>query len=154
MNELLAKENTMNKAVFTALFLCLSLPIFSYAMPTNLACKLIGAHGSAQMSSQTVNQNGKAKTFLSFSSPIAWYPDLLNFELVYSSGYDLNQPLTVVGNAIASNGTAQTVQIILAVPSAGAPSTRYGTVRAGDFLENWYSTTGKYKTYDIQCYNF
>lgn len=145
----------MNSKLLTVLLVHLCTPALSVAAPSELACKLFGAHGSAQMRTQSVSESGKVKTFLVFDKPIAWYADVLRFELVYSSGYDPKQPLVLVGNATGSNEIPQTVEITLAVPSLSTPSTRYGKVRSGDYLvDTWDGTIEKRKDYDIQCYNF
>lgn len=142
------------KKLITSLSVILCKPIFSQAMPSNLSCKLYGQHGSAQMQSQIVTQGGKTTTYLVFNKPIAWYQDVNRFELVYSSGYRPSHPITLVANAVSANRVPQTVQIALAVPIASDPSVRYGKVRTGDFVGKWDKATGKYKDYEIQCYNF
>jgi hypothetical protein len=142
----------MNTKKILALFIGLSMPTFSQAIPQKLACKLYGQSGSSQMSSQITDQNGEAKTYLKFSPPV--FPGVNLFELVYSSGYDATQSLTLVANANSSNGAGQTIQIILDAPSSGEPTTRYGKVRSGDFMSDWRSTIGNYVGYNIQCFNF
>lgn len=143
------KINRINKFILLGLTLFLTGLSTSFAMPAELACKLYGPEGSGQM----YTENDGTKTRLVFNYPVAFY-EVGIFELVYSSGYDPKKPLIITGNSISANGSRQTVEIVLDPASASRPSTRYGKVRAGDLIDNWFRTLGKNKKFDIQCFNF